>query len=359
MEEIVGLTQELIRFRTVAGNSAEIDRCIRFIEDFFVEHQIEYTRLDHEGVPSLLALPRSNYAPVLLMSHIDVIDAPDRLFEPEIRDGLLYGRGSIDDKYAAALSMVLFKEHLTKLRRRNKGQSHLPFGILITSDEEIGGRNGAKKAIEGLEIDFGIVLDGGQVDKIVVKQKGLLQLRLVAEGKSAHGARPWLGENAIEALIRDYTKVKELFNVTAPEHWHRTINFGTISAGKAANLVPDRAEALLDIRYTEQDDAQDLIDKIKLAVRGRIIVESVGPIFKGGDSPYLDLLLKIADQTEVGVEHGASDARHLQEKGVQGVVWGADGDLSQHTSEEHVHLESIGILYHYLDEFMRRAVAGN
>jgi succinyl-diaminopimelate desuccinylase len=97
----------------------KIMACADFIGKYLTENGVAWRRLDRDGVPSILALPKGNDTPVLLMSHIDVVDAPDELFEPCEKEGKLYGRGSIDDKYAVALSMVLFKEHLC--RRGSKG----------------------------------------------------------------------------------------------------------------------------------------------------------------------------------------------------------------------------------------------
>ena len=148
MREIIELTKELIRFKTVHDDSGEILRCADFIEDYLRGAGIACRRLDHDGVPSILVIPRGKPVPVLLMSHIDVVDAPDELFEPVEKDGRLYGRGSIDDKYAVALSLVLVKEHVERLRGRGQDQEDLPFGILITGDEEVGGANGAKKVLE-------------------------------------------------------------------------------------------------------------------------------------------------------------------------------------------------------------------
>lgn len=355
MREIVDLTKSLIRFKSMHSRPDEINACADFVGRYFSEHAIQWKRLDHEGVPSVMALPGAKHAPVLLMSHIDVVDAPDELFEPHESEGKLYGRGSIDDKYAAALSMVLFKEHVERKRKQGKGQGELSFGILITGDEEAGGKRGAKQALAQIESSFCIALDGGGLKKIVAKEKGILRLKLLSRGKTAHGARPWLGENAIENLIADYAKIKPFFDLTAPEHWHRTLNFGMVTAGKSPNQVPDYAEALFDIRYTEHDDVEALVREMRKVVRGELAVETVEPLFYGGDSPYLDLLLSLTPGTEVGFEHGASDARFLSDYGMQGVVWGADGDMTQHSQDEHLNIESALRLYGILDAFVRKS----
>jgi succinyl-diaminopimelate desuccinylase len=57
---------------------------------------------------------------------------------------------------------------------------------------------------------------------------------------------------------------------------------------------------------------------------------------------------------EFGFEHGASDARHLSEHHIPGIVWGAEGEMSQHSENEHVVISSVEKMYTVLDMFLRR-----
>ncbi|MBW1724206.1 MAG: M20 family metallopeptidase [Deltaproteobacteria bacterium] len=352
MEQIIPLTKDLIRFKSMHSKPMEIRRCVTFIENFLNTHEIEYRLLDHPKVPSILVAPSSGFVPVLIMSHIDVVDSPDERFVPVEKDQRLYGRGSLDDKYAVALSLVLLKKHLKRLRKQGKHPDDVPFGILITSDEEIGGFNGAKKALQKIKTDFCIVLDGGSVEKIVVKEKGLLRLKLISRGKTANDPRPWRGENALEKLIDDYIKIRTYFVRSAPEHWHRAVNISRIETGKRFHRVPKYAEAKLDIRYTENDDMEAFIAKIQKELHSTVVIETITPIFDEGPSSYLDLLLAISKNTAVGFEDGSNDARFLSEYGIKGIVWGADGDQSQHSKTEHVNVESVYSLYRILNAFI-------
>lgn len=354
MEEIISLTMDLIQFKSTASNPGETIKCADYLSGYLESNGLHCTRLEYEGVPSILALPEDNWAPVLLMSHMDVVPAPDELFAPHIADQKLYGRGSLDDKYAVALSLVLLKEFFHGLQKEGKTQKDLPFGILITGDEETGGYHGAQKVLAKTKTDFCIALDGGGPRKIVVKEKGILRVKLLSRGKTAHGARPWLGENAIYKLMTDCERIKRFFDRETPDHWHRTLNFGLIKGGEAVNQVPEYAEAVFDIRYTEEDDIEDLIGQMQSSIRGEMIVEKKEPLFRGGRSPYTDLLLEAAENAETGFEHGASDARFLREYNMDGVVWGADGDQSQHSRDEHVNIDSVIALYHMLEAFIKR-----
>ncbi len=352
MPSVVDLTQDLIRFKSVHSRPDEIRKCMAFMENHLARHGVSYRRIEQNGIPTLLVLRPDGTAPVLLMSHIDVVDAPDELFEPRVENGRLYGRGSIDDKYAAALSLTIVTELLQKLHARGQTQADLPCGLLISGDEEIGGHDGARAALRQLRADFAIALDGGRLRKIVVKEKGILRLKLIGRGKAAHGARPWLGENAIENLIADFFRIKGHFEPTAADHWHRTLNFSRIQAGKAANLVPDYAEALFDVRYTENDDMDAVVAAIRAEIKGEVEVVEREPLFQGGNTPYLDRLLAVAGEPEIGCEHGASDARFLSEFGIPGIVWGPDGDNSAHMADEHLNIDSLLALHRILNEFL-------
>ncbi len=352
IDEVVSLTQELIRFKTTADQPDEIRRCAAFIENWLKDRGVSCRRIEQAGVPSVVAMPEGGRAPVLLMSHIDVVHGASELFSPRIEDGRIYGRGSLDDKYAAALSMVLMADHLKRRGRAGTGGDSLPLGILITGDEESGGFSGAKHALSQIQTDFCIALDGGSVQKIVVKEKGILRLRLVCTGRAAHGSRPWLGQNAVESLIEDYARIREVFGENRPDAWHRTLNFSKVSAGSSFNQVPDRAEAVFDIRYTDADDPDELAARLQAAASGQVIVEAKEPLFFAGKSPYLTRLLETAEGAATGFEHGASDARFLSDFGISGIVWGADGDRSAHAQDEHVDIDSIARLSEILTAFL-------
>jgi succinyl-diaminopimelate desuccinylase len=137
------------------------------------------------------------------------------------------------------------------------------------------------------------------------------------------------------------------------------MNFSIIQAGKSVNQVPDLAEAMFDIRYTENDDVEQLVEEMRKHVRGELVVQAREPLFLAGDSPYVGLLLESARGAGLGFEPGASDARFLSDYGIQGVVWGAEGDSSAHSEEEHLNIDSAFSLYEMLDEFMEVVAKGS
>ncbi|MBU2511009.1 M20/M25/M40 family metallo-hydrolase [bacterium] len=354
IKEIVDLTKVLVQFQTVHSKPAEIIRCADFIEEYLKNIPVHYQRINQNNTPSFLVTPDSGVSTVLLMSHFDVVEGADHLFQPFEENGRLYGRGVLDDKYAVALSLVLLKTHIKRLEKLGLTQKHLSFGILLTGDEEAGGTDGANHVLPSVKTDFCIALDGGSLDEIITKEKGILLIKLINKGRASHSARPWLGDNAVDRLIADYQVIKTFFDLTTPDNWHRTLNLSTINAGKSHNQVPDYAEAIMDVRYTEYDDMDELIVQIRQKIQGELVVLRKDPLFFGHSTRYLDMLADSNAEIRITAEHGSSDARYLSAYGINGIVWGANGNLSHHSEKEHIEIESISMLYERLDSFLQK-----
>jgi succinyl-diaminopimelate desuccinylase len=353
MIEIVDLIKDLVQFKTMHSRPDEIHRCAAFIEKYLNNWNITYRRFDYHHSPSILALPQNGIAPLILMSHIDVVDAPDRLFRSVIQDGNLYGRGCFDDKYAVALSLVLLKSHLQQLRKQGRGQKELPFGILITSDEEIGGFNGARKILGKIQTNFCIVLDGGNIKKIVVKDKGVMRVKLVCRVNMNSRGKQKLEPNIVDQLMNDIKAWETYFVKSTPDSPHRKVVYNRIRSKKSRSGITEFAEASLEIWYTESDDLEQMFSTMEKQLQSDIVLESIEPLFAEGESKHLKLLLEISEKTRIGFEDGANDSRFLSQMGIKGIVWGADGNRSQHSLNEHVNIESVYELYRLLDLFIK------
>ncbi|MCW7754675.1 M20/M25/M40 family metallo-hydrolase [Desulfobotulus sp. H1] len=353
MQNLVSFLLELMTFRTLAQNPEAIRHCTAHIQRNLTAHGVPHEILSVQQCPSILVCPQPRRAPILLISHMDVVDGPDHLFSPRVQDGRIWGRGAVDDKYAIALSLALFYRNLSRLRERGHGVEAMNFGLLITSDEESGGEKGTGTILPLLNCHFAIVLDGGSPEQIITCQKGILHLRITAKGKSAHAARPWLGRNAIENLMEDLSRLQGFFSGKKQELWEKTLNISRIEGGSAINQVPDSASAFLDIRFTEKDDPAEILQMIQKSLKHSSLSEQThDPVFTAGSSPYLDLLKQAAPWAGEAREHGASDAHFLSARGIPGVVWGADGEMSQHSDSERVRIDSIEALDSGLQSFL-------
>jgi acetylornithine deacetylase len=84
--------------------------------------------------------------------------------------------------------------------------------------------------------------------KVALGSKGILRCEIVAKGKMAHSAYPELGESAIEKLLDALEAVRRIHLPEDPVLGQTTVNIGTISGGRAPNVIPDAAKAELAIR---------------------------------------------------------------------------------------------------------------
>ncbi len=105
-------------------------------------------------------------------------------------------------------------------------------------------------------------------NKLALGSKGTLRYELVASGKMAHSAYPELGESAIEKLLDTLADVRKIKLPVDELLGPSTLNIGTISGGRAPNIIPDEAKAELLIRLV--GDSSSTKDAMRHAARGRV-----------------------------------------------------------------------------------------
>lgn len=265
---LTALTRDLILIPTTDSRPAERERCFEFIQNHLeILEEIEISYYESNGYRSLVAGPKSEAPPeILLCGHIDVIEHPDpNCYHSTIRDGRIYGPGAGDMKGADAIMLNLF-------RTMHARQPGISLGLALTSDEEIGGMDGVRflLAEAGLRAGIVIVPDGGSLNEVTIEEKGVLHLRVRREGHSAHGARPWLGTNAIELLLDQIAALRAYFSDNWPidrnadhGHWYPTCSLNIVETpNESANRIPSEASATLDIRFPPPHTVGAMIDNI-------------------------------------------------------------------------------------------------
>jgi glutamate carboxypeptidase len=191
---------------------------------------------------------------ILVLCHMDTVHELGTLARFPVResDGRLQGPGTEDMKGGIAL-------FLTAVRRLRESQAWpgRPLAALITSDEEIG--SGTSRAlIEALARPAALVLclepalaGGG----LKTARKGTGSIQLAARGRAAHaGAAHDQGRNAIEELAHHILAAQRLTDYAKGT----TANVGVVSGGTRSNVVPDAAQAEVDVRITSQAEAERL-----------------------------------------------------------------------------------------------------
>jgi succinyl-diaminopimelate desuccinylase len=353
-EEVLDVTKRLISFRSTADRPSEIRACIDYVKDYFSDTPLLVREFTFAGKPALvISFNRRKRFKLLLNGHIDVVDGNETQFTAVEKDGRLYGRGTNDMKGSVATMMVLMR------RTAAKGLK-LDVGLLIVSDEEIGGKGTAEFARRGYLADFLIFGEPTKL-RIETKHKGVMMVTVTAYGSSSHGSRPWLGNNAIEKLIRQLQKLhEEIPQATRSNKWLPTVNVTSFMSDFPPNVTPSKAEMTLDIRTTEEWSnrrVKAIFKKLKL--KYKILFEGA-MLTNKRKVEQIRKLRTIADRV-VGKKRkyvkscGSTDARYYHGKGVPVAVIGPTGD-NHHKQNEYVEIDALGKFYRILKTYFKEEV---
>ncbi len=316
---------------------------------------------------------------IMLHAHIDTVpiaatEAKKWSVDPyagELRNGALYGKGSIDDKAPLASMMLTMMA---------AAQQDLLTGSLVlvaAAEEEVGGQLGTKWLADSGHLpacDFIIV--GEQTgNKVATAHKGVMRATIRTTGVSVHATNPDRGVNAIVAMSKVISALdsyhRELSERVHPVVGSPTCNIGVIEGGSTANAVPDSCAIVLDRRMIPREEPEAV--KAEL----RAVVESVdlapATVAIGGfvysswfdsalDSGYANTFLDCArdvikdDPGPVGYLPG-SDAKHLMEvaRGDM-IIFGPGSYEVAHAADEHVTLADYQATTDILLNFVRRTL---
>ncbi len=174
---------------------------------------------------------------VVLSTHFDCV--PPFCASRQER-GLLFGRGSCDAKGILAAQLAAAE------RLRAGGERRV--GLLFVAGEERGSE-GARVANEHAPPGIAYLVNGEPTDnRLGSATRGMLRVRLHAEGRAAHSAFPELGESAIDKLLDALMVIRGLQFPEDPLLGRTHYTVGVIEGGVAPNVVSARASAELMFR---------------------------------------------------------------------------------------------------------------
>lgn len=358
--ELATLLNHLVALKTITFDKEANKLAITWVLDQIKHLPINQTQFEVGGYSSVILTTQKTTKPkVMLYSHIDVDDGNPSLFNPRIENHKLYGRGAYDMKFALACYIKLLLELGGSLPKYD-------FGLMITSDEEKGGFNGAGTILKDYSTEFCLIPDGGEDWNFESISKGVYQIEIeiTSHGHSAHSARPWQGENAIEKLMAFLTLLKSNFDQVScnnDDHYYTTANISTISGGKATNTVPDIAKAMIDIRYIPEMGLSKLrkivsdikanfteVDVTEVALGSSVKVDLSNALVK----KFLITCSEITGNASLPIiSHGASDARFFAEKSIPTIlIRPKGGDL--HSDNEWIDLDDLALFYNAIKTFV-------
>jgi len=366
MTDVVDLTCELIARPSVTPDDAG---CQELIAQRLAHAGFAIERLRFGQVDNLWATHGSG-APVLaLLGHTDVVPPGPREawasdpFVPQIRDGVLYGRGAADMKSGVA-AFVVAAEQFVAAHPQHPGT----LALLLTSDEEGDALDGVRKVAEtfrarGERIDWCITGEPSSSERLGdllrVGRRGSLSATLAVQGVQGHVAYPHKARNPIhlaapalaELVARHWDDGYESFPPTS-------LQLSNVHAGTGANnVIPGDLQVAFNLRYNPHWDAPRLEAEIA-ALLDRHGLDYTLRWHRSGEPFYTPegRLRSVAREVlgdfagvapEESTGGGTSDARFIAPLGAQCIEVGPV-NASIHQVDEHVRvadLEALPALY--------------
>ncbi|AMU97955.1 succinyl-diaminopimelate desuccinylase [Xanthomonas citri pv. fuscans CFBP 6996] len=371
MSDVLELTCDLIARASVtpvdAGCQAAIAQRLR-AAGFSCEH----LRLGE--VENLWATHGSGAPVLVLLGHTDVVPPGPREawtsdpFDPQIRDGVLYGRGAADMKGSVA-AFVVAAEQFVAAHPSHTGT----LAVLLTSDEEGDAIDGVRRVADvfrerGQTIDWCITGEPSSTERLGdllrVGRRGSLSGTLTVKGVQGHVAYPHKARNPIhlaapalaELVARQWDDGFESFPPTS-------LQLSNIHAGTGANnVIPGELQVAFNLRYTPHWDAPRLEAEIT-ALLDRHALDYALRWHRSGEPFYTPegRLRSVAREVlgefagappEESTGGGTSDARFIAPLGAQCIEVGPV-NASIHQVDEHVRvadLQALPALYRKLIE---------
>ena len=215
-------------------------------------------------------------------SHLDTVQVNDAElwevppFSGEIKDGYIWGRGSVDMK--SALCASVYAAARAKALGYTEGKTVYVTGTVC--EEYCDGEN-LKHLYEELSLkpDYCIICEPSD-NIITLGHKGKAQIRITTHGVSAHGSAPEKGVNAVYEMAEIISRVdalnKSLFVADKP---HGTVVLSDISSISASlNAVPSECSIYLDRRLPLGETIEQVKDEMDRLIEGKKATWEVGTL---------------------------------------------------------------------------------
>lgn len=373
--EMTEALTKLIRVPAVApenggdGETLKAEQLMKLLEtvgfDSIQRFDVEDSRVSSGKRPNIVAVchGESDAERLWIVAHLDVVPAGEETlwtvtkpFEPLVKDGRVYGRGSEDNGQSLVASVFA-----VKALKRLGVKPFRAVGLVFVCDEEQGSRFGIQFLIgKGLfgRGDLVLVPDGGSVDGgfVEVAEKSLLWFRVRTVGKQAHGSLPVKGLNACRvgmqvALALD-ERLHEKFSV---RDGFFDVPYSTFEPTKrernvdAVNIIPGEDVGYFDCRVLPSYDLDEVVAEINgvlgefeaktgAELKLELLVKQVAP--KPVDvNAKVVLLLKRAIKEVRGLEAnvggigGGSCAAFFRKAGIPAVLWSTVDEVAHQPNE--------------------------
>jgi succinyl-diaminopimelate desuccinylase len=323
-------------------------------------HEAELYRYVTSAVPleqaysdgeSVLFAKREGKPLVLLAGHTDTVPAQGNL-PGRIEDGAVVGLGASDMKGGLAVMAELG-------RWAAEAELAYDLALLFFPREELGP---AENPLPGVFERTGIV-DEAQLVICLEPTDNTLQLgclgnlnaRALFEGKSAHSARPWLGVNAIKLAFDGLEQVLD----AEPRDvdidglvFREVISVTQLNAGIASNVIPARAEAILNFRYAPDRTPESAVERVHELVGAEVeILANSPPAHVALRSPLVEQLRAVGG-FEVQPKQAWTNVADFAARGLDAINLGPGATRYAHAVDERVQISELERTYDALQRFL-------
>jgi succinyl-diaminopimelate desuccinylase len=350
----LALARRLIAFDT--SNAEGLWQAAQFVGGWLESNEIKVSQTEARGLPVTTAEVGPEGVPTLVLhGHMDVVPGGRDQFEPRVNGDRLFGRGSYDMKGALAVMLLVLFD------LRDQQEVRLRLGIVSDEESEEEDNRGSDALVGGGFIgDFAITGEPTNL-QVGVQAKGVLAMRVEVQGRSAHGATPWLGDNAVVKAVEVFRGIESLpFARHSSALFDRpSINLGRIVGGDALNKVPDTCVIDVDIRFLPDQDPDEILQQVNDLPDTRVLTTfRRPPAVVEAESPFVRGLCEAAsphhpEQVMSVGRDGASDAVSFLAAGVPAVEFGPIGD-GHHGPDEWVSVGSLRSYRQALEAFVGR-----
>jgi acetylornithine deacetylase/succinyl-diaminopimelate desuccinylase-like protein len=349
------------------GEQAMADYVAAFLRDLGAD-----VRLDEiaPGRPNVVAEFRPESRPprahLAFAPHLDTVSVAGMTiapFDPVVRDGKLFGRGSSDTKGPMAAALWALHDWAHSAAR---ARSDIAWTFLGLMDEEAGQEGSRAVAAGGFRSDLTLVLEPTSLG-VVTAHKGVLWMDVETSGVACHGSAPQNGRNAIYAMRRvleiiETRLIPELAQNPHPALGPTTVNVGTIRGGSKINIVPDACRIEVDCRLIPGVEADDVRARLEAMLRetvpdARVIEQRhAAPLNTDEKLPWVARLGQVARGLTTAPWY--SDAAVLGHAGCPAVCVGPGSIAQAHTRDEFIALRDLEEGADFFQRWIAAAEAG-
>lgn len=254
---------------------------------------------------------------VVLSTHIDCVPP---YFPSRVEGRRLYGRGACDAKGPLAAQVTAAE------RLREKGEARV--GLLFVVGEERGSDGAA--AADATSPGSAYLVDGEPTDgRLGLGTRGVLRLRLRAEGRAAHSSQPQRGISAIDKLLDALVALRAIELPEQPDFGRTIYSIGLISGGVAPNVISPSAEA--EVLFRTVGPGEEIVARL-VPLRPLVSIETVLEV--------PPVRLETVPGFETAVFAFTTDIPLLGRWG-RPLLYGPGSILDAHTDQEHVEIADL------------------